>query len=122
MWLLQKFERALYYFEACVTIPTMAVSHIMLEAYKKYLLVSLIVHGDKPRDTTALPKYTSPVINKYLKPLCASYQELVGAYYSNQTTELEVRLSGRCSLWWTRCSPCTNGLTRVTRKQGDKKF
>ena len=65
----------------------------MLEAYKKFLLVSLIVHGDKTKDMTSLPKYTSPVINKYLKPLCASYQELVAAYYSNQTTELEVVIS-----------------------------
>jgi len=86
---LKKYERALYYYESCVTIPTLAVSHIMLEAYKKFLLVSLIVHGDKTKDMTSLPKYTSPVINKYLKPLCASYQELVAAYYSNQTTELE---------------------------------
>ena len=89
----QKYERALYYYESCVTIPTLAVSHIMLEAYKKFLLVSLIVHGDKTKDMTSLPKYTSPVINKYLKPLCASYQELVAAYYSNQTTELEVVIS-----------------------------
>ena len=61
----------------------------MLEAYKKFLLVSLIVHGDKTKDMTSLPKYTSPVINKYLKPLCVSYQELVVAYYSNQTAELD---------------------------------
>lgn len=86
---LKKYERALYYYEACVTIPTLAVSHVMLEAYKKFLLVTLIVHGDKTKDLTSLPKYTSPVINKYLKPLCASYQELVVAYYSNQTAELE---------------------------------
>ena len=64
----------------------------MLEAYKKFLLVTLIVHGDKTKDLTSLPKYTSPVINKYLKPLCASYQELVVAYYSNQTAELEVNI------------------------------
>ena len=87
----QKYERALYYYEACVTIPTLAVSHIMLEAYKKFLLVTLIVHGDKTKDMTSLPKYTSPVINKYVKPLCAPYQELVVAYYSNQTADLEVK-------------------------------
>ena len=69
----------------------------MLEAYKKFLLVSLIVHGDKTKDMTSLPKYTSPVINKYLKPLCASYQELVTAYYSNQTAELEVGI--KLSIW-----------------------
>lgn len=35
--------------QVCVTTPTAAVSHIMLEAYKKYLLVGLLVHGDKPK-------------------------------------------------------------------------
>lgn len=39
-FLQQDYERALYYLEACVTIPAMVVSHIMLESYKKYLLVS----------------------------------------------------------------------------------
>ena len=38
-FLQQDYERALYYLEACVTIPAMVVSHIMLESYKKYLLV-----------------------------------------------------------------------------------
>ena len=28
-----------------VTIPSLAMSHIMLEAYKKYILVSLIAYG-----------------------------------------------------------------------------
>ena len=42
---LKKFERALYFLEVVITTPAMAVSHIMLEAYKKYILVSLILHG-----------------------------------------------------------------------------
>ena len=32
-----------------MTTPTAAVSHVMLEAYKKYQLVGLLVHGDKPK-------------------------------------------------------------------------
>ena len=52
------FDKALYYFEACLTVPTFAVSHIMMEAYNKYLLVSLIINGDKPKESSALPKYT----------------------------------------------------------------
>ena len=68
---LKKFDRALFFFEVspvsrrwsefltgqltpnlrqvCVTTPTAAVSHVMLEAYKKYQLVGLLVHGDKPK-------------------------------------------------------------------------
>lgn len=42
---LKKFDRALYFLEVVITTPAMAVSHIMLEAYKKYILVCLILHG-----------------------------------------------------------------------------
>lgn len=38
-------DRALYFFEAAITTPAHAFSHIMLEAYKKYILVSLLLHG-----------------------------------------------------------------------------
>lgn len=87
------YDRALYFLEACVTIPAMAVSHIMLEAYKKYLLVSLIVAGDRAKENLVLPKYTSPVINKYIRPLCNSYLELVNAFYSNNMTELQATIT-----------------------------
>ena len=46
----QNYSRALYFFEVCVTIPAQAVSHIMLEAYKKYHLVFLIGCGHKPKE------------------------------------------------------------------------
>jgi len=88
---LKQFERALYFFEIAVTCPTAAVSHIMLEAYKKYQLVGLLVHGDKPKafkENLALPKYTSPIVNKFLKPLCSAYGEVVTAYQSNNASEL----------------------------------
>jgi COP9 signalosome complex subunit 3 len=41
----KNFERALYFFEIAITTPAMTVSHIMLEAYKKYILVSLLING-----------------------------------------------------------------------------
>lgn len=41
----KNYERALYFFEVAITTPAVAMSHIMLESYKKYILVSLILHG-----------------------------------------------------------------------------
>lgn len=38
-------DRALYFLEVAITTPAHAVSHIMLESYKKYILVSLLLHG-----------------------------------------------------------------------------
>ena len=46
-----------------ITTPSMAVSHIMLEAYKKFIVVSLIHHGK----VTVLPKYTSQVVSRFIK-------------------------------------------------------
>lgn len=46
-----------------ITTPAMAVSHIMLEAYKKYILVSLILHGK----VQPLPKYTSQIVGRFIK-------------------------------------------------------
>lgn len=42
---MKNYDRALYFFEVAITTPAVAVSHIMLEAYKKYILISLILHG-----------------------------------------------------------------------------
>ena len=60
---LKQYSQALYLFEVAVTTPAMAVSHIMLEAYKKYILVSLILQGK----IAPLPKYTSQVVGRYRK-------------------------------------------------------
>ncbi|KMQ94856.1 cop9 signalosome complex subunit 3 [Lasius niger] len=63
----------------------MAVSYIMLEAYKKYILISLILHGK----VLNLPRYTSQVINRYIKPLSQQYQELATAYLVNSCEEVQ---------------------------------
>jgi len=85
---IKKYSRALYMLEAVVTMPAVAVSHIMLEAYKKYLLIWLIINGDRSQDALTFPKYTSPVVSKYIRPLCAAYQDVVKAFYATQHSEL----------------------------------
>lgn len=57
---LKNYERAFYFFEVCVTTPATCISHIMLEAYKKYILVSLILNGK----IINLPRYTSNVVHR----------------------------------------------------------
>ncbi|RXM32818.1 COP9 signalosome complex subunit 3 [Acipenser ruthenus] len=81
---LKNFERALYFYEQAITTPAMAVSHIMLEAYKKYILVSLILHGKVQQ----LPKYTSQIVGRFIKPLSIAYHELAQVYSTNNPAEL----------------------------------
>lgn len=82
---LKKFDRALYFLEVVITTPAMAVSHIMLEAYKKYILVCLILHGKVINP----PKYTSQVVERFIKPLSSAYHKLSLAYHSNSCEEVQ---------------------------------
>ncbi|XP_041362938.1 COP9 signalosome complex subunit 3-like [Gigantopelta aegis] len=86
---LKQYKRGLYFFEIAVTTPSMAVSHIMMESYKKFILLSLIVHGKIPN----LPKYTSQVVPRYIKPLCQAYHDLANAYGTNNPSELRAAVS-----------------------------
>ncbi|XP_058792500.1 COP9 signalosome complex subunit 3 [Phymastichus coffea] len=82
---LKNYERALYFYEVCVLTPASAVSHIMLEAYKKYILVSLILNGK----ISALPNYTSHLVKRHIKRLSQPYQELATAYGTNSCDEVQ---------------------------------
>uniref|UniRef100_A0A1L8DTA1 COP9 signalosome complex subunit 3 n=1 Tax=Nyssomyia neivai TaxID=330878 RepID=A0A1L8DTA1_9DIPT len=77
------YERALYFFEVAVSTPALAMSHIMLESYKKFLLVSLILHGK----IMPIPKYSSQVIARFMKPLSHAYHELANAYATASSEE-----------------------------------
>lgn len=81
---LKNFERAFYFFEVVITTPALAVSHIMLEAYKKYILVSLILQGKVGN----VPKYTSQVVGRFIKPLSQAYHDLATVYTSNISDEV----------------------------------
>ncbi|XP_055628425.1 COP9 signalosome complex subunit 3 isoform X2 [Toxorhynchites rutilus septentrionalis] len=80
----RKYERALYFFETAISTPALAMSHIMLESYKKYILVSLILHGK----VVPIPKYSSQVIARFMKPLSHAYHDLSSAYHSSNCDEV----------------------------------
>jgi len=91
----KKYSRSLYFFEQAISCPASTVSFIMLEAYKKYCLISLIV-ADK---FIALPKYTSQVITRFIKPFTVEYNELVQAYASNDPVKLNAVVSDHQSVF-----------------------
>lgn len=80
----KNYERALYFFEVAVSTPAMAMSHIMLESYKKFILVSLILHGK----ILTIPKYSSQVVSRFMKPLSQAYHDLATAYVSSSSEDL----------------------------------
>ena len=57
---------------------------IMVEAYKKYILVALILDGKVP----PLPKYTSQIVSRLFKHFLRHYNELALAYSTNNSEVL----------------------------------
>jgi COP9 signalosome complex subunit 3 len=81
---MKNYDRALYFFEVAISTPAVAMSHIMLEAYKKYILVSLILHGK----VLPIPKFSSQVITRFMKPLSHAYVDLSNAYATSSSDEV----------------------------------
>jgi COP9 signalosome complex subunit 3 len=80
----KNYERALYFFEVSISTPAFAMSHIMLESYKKYIMVSLILNGK----IVPIPKYSSQVITRFMKPLSHAYHETANAYLTGSSDEV----------------------------------
>lgn len=81
---LKEYRKALEFFKMVFTMPALTLSAIMVEAYKKYVLVSLLVHGQ----LVPMPKHTSSVVQRSLKTLCSQYGELATAYSTSSTDEV----------------------------------
>ena len=66
----KNYSRANLFFEIAVSTPATAVSKIMVEAYKKYLLTSFILHGK----LKGSPVKSSPSSNIFLRSVKSSTQ------------------------------------------------
>ncbi|KAK7316115.1 hypothetical protein VNO77_34842 [Canavalia gladiata] len=82
----KRFQKALDLLHNVVTAPMSTINAIAVEAYKKYILVSLIRHGQL---STSLPKYSSSVAQRNLKNFCQPYVELANSYGTGKIAELE---------------------------------
>lgn len=80
----KEYKKALSFFKTCVSAPAIVLSAIMVEAYKKYILLSLIVHGK----LLQLPRYTSSVVQRYHKTAFPQYQEFATSYSTQSTDDL----------------------------------
>jgi COP9 signalosome complex subunit 3 len=81
---LKNFRQSLYFFEACIRVPAVTMSHIMLEAFKKFLLISLISNGEIP----PTPKSALQVVNRILKPNATAYVDIATAFVTYNPVEL----------------------------------
>eukprot|EP01139_Manchomonas_bermudensis_P011073 Amastigsp_a341968_49.p1 type:complete len:454 gc:universal Amastigsp_a341968_49:1-1362(+) len=75
---LKNFKRALEVLTLIYVVPSEAVSRIAVEAYKRFVLLSLLVHGR----VVALPKFTIPSLTRHTKAFCAEYVDFGQAFES----------------------------------------
>jgi len=81
---LKDFKKALLFFKTGISIPAMILSQIMVESFKKFVLLSLLVHGR----VMPLPKYASGVIQRHSKTSFPQYQEFANAFSTTSTDEV----------------------------------
>ena len=84
----KRYRSAVDFFTLCVSAPTHVLNTIMLEAYKKCLLCSLVDTGEPPK----LPKYTSPTVSRAIKSQLGPYNELQEAFASGKPPALRACL------------------------------
>ena len=93
----RQFEKALAFLENVLVAPTMqnVGSKIMVEAYKKWLLVSLLQNGTAP----ALPKATNQSSFKHIRALAKAYECVVDAFKSGNLSKLTDEIMAGSTLW-----------------------
>ncbi|CDP16669.1 unnamed protein product [Coffea canephora] len=82
----KQFRKASELLHNVVTAPMSTINAIAVEAYKKYILVSLIYAG---QFSTSFPKYTSSVAQRNLKNFSQPYLDLAISYSTGKISELE---------------------------------
>eukprot|EP01094_Clydonella_sp_ATCC50884_P001563 TRINITY_DN1117_c0_g1_i1.p1 TRINITY_DN1117_c0_g1~~TRINITY_DN1117_c0_g1_i1.p1 ORF type:complete len:437 (-),score=187.36 TRINITY_DN1117_c0_g1_i1:231-1541(-) len=81
----KRFSAALQLLQLAMTTPAMALSAIVYECHKKFVLVSLIADGK----VRSLPKQASTIVSRTLKMVAhPAYSSLVTAYSTQSTDEL----------------------------------
>eukprot|EP00036_Acanthoecidae_sp_10tr_P001763 CAMPEP_0182931644 /NCGR_PEP_ID=MMETSP0105_2-20130417/29018_1 /TAXON_ID=81532 ORGANISM="Acanthoeca-like sp., Strain 10tr" /NCGR_SAMPLE_ID=MMETSP0105_2 /ASSEMBLY_ACC=CAM_ASM_000205 /LENGTH=433 /DNA_ID=CAMNT_0025070117 /DNA_START=43 /DNA_END=1344 /DNA_ORIENTATION=+ len=79
---LKQYDRAMQFFSVVISAPAEQVSSIMIEAYKKYVLTSLLHYGKM----VELPSYASHALRQ-VKTASTEYKDLITAYQTRDATQ-----------------------------------
>jgi COP9 signalosome complex subunit 3 len=81
---LKEWEKATEFFEIVLSAPAMMPSAIMVEAYKKFILVSLIHKGEPG----SVPKCANMSLVRVFKQFCTAYDELTTAFSTHSVEDV----------------------------------
>lgn len=76
----KNFEQTSFFFEQVLTFPANVMNPLMLETYKKQLIITLLMNGKLPENM--FPKYTSPCVLRQKKQVGHPYIQLAHEYTS----------------------------------------
>jgi COP9 signalosome complex subunit 3 len=98
---LKKWQRARECLELAVTYPSKegGCSKVMAEAYKKWILVRLLLDGK-----TTLPKSVSPSLAKTLHILAKPYEIVAQIFEGGTASRLKSELEAGRSIWTNDCN------------------
>eukprot|EP00127_Corallochytrium_limacisporum_P003812 Clim_evm26s153 gene=Clim_evmTU26s153 len=68
---LQRWQDAINFFDMALSMPANELSQVMIEAYKKKIILNLLVHGRGP----SLPEHVSSIVLRFI-----NQEQLVGPY------------------------------------------
>ena len=91
------FKKALTYLEIVLVAPTQqnVASLVMVEAYKKWLLLNLIVHGSVPE----IPKSASSTSMRQIKAIAKPYECLADAFKIGDLDRLRAEMVEAGVMW-----------------------
>lgn len=81
---MKRWTDAVEWFKAVIAAPAIVPSAIQVEAYRKYVLASLLASGS----VESAPRYTNPQLLRHLKQLSQPYDELATAYGTHSTDDV----------------------------------
>ena len=87
---LKNLQKALHFFSLAITTPSLVLHAAAVEAYKKYILVSLMLNGASKQ----IPKHASTVIFYFAKELCEAYVKVADAFTQRDTQLLDTLIAG----------------------------
>jgi COP9 signalosome complex subunit 3 len=97
---LRNWESALECLENAVTYPTKDISKIMVEAYKKWVLVGLLLEGR----LLTLPRYTGVAAAKIYHTLGKPYESVAQIFESGTAARLKSEIEIGQKIWQDDCN------------------
>merc|ERR1719229_888860 len=81
---MKNYKEAMECLTMVCTAPSESLSLIQCDAYKKYVLISLI----RKQHLVSLPRYTPRILTRYFPKFCSEYLELNLAFDSKANSEV----------------------------------